>query len=371
MKTFLAILMLAIGCAPSMGVAAVRIKDLTRLDGGRESALMGYGLVVGLSGTGDSARNLATQQTVSNMLREFGIQVSPEAMSARNVAAVLVSSTMPASLRAGDRLDVNVAAIGDARSLAGGTLLMTPLMGADRKIYATAQGALTVGGYRFEQSGSSAQKNFPTAATVPEGAIAETTLVAPTVASGGTLDLLLRRTDYTTAVRVSRAIAAKHPALNPEAVDSGRVRLVVGDSGPAAVTELLASIENLEVEPDMAARVVVNERTGTVVSGGSAWISAVSVTQGDIRVAIVERNRISQPNGVLVNPGNGVQSLVVPEAQIQVNEENVQSVELPQGATIAELVSALRAMRTSARDVIAILQGIQRAGALHAELVIQ
>jgi flagellar P-ring protein FlgI len=351
--------------------AGVRIKDLARVEGGRQSSIVGYGLVVGLSGTGDSSRNLVTVQSVSNMLREFGLQVPPDALNARNVAAVLVSAQLPAAVRSGDRLDVNVAAIGDARSLAGGTLLMTPLVGADRKLYASAQGPLTVGGYRFERDGTSGQKNFPAAGSVPEGAVVEVTRTPTVVSPDGHLELLLNEADYTTAMRVAHTIAQSIPDTGARALDAGRVEVHVSSADPEQVTRLMAQIETLAVEPDSAARVVVNERTGTVVSGGAAWISAVTVTQGALRVSVIERNRVVQPRGVLINPGEGVQTAIVPEADVRIREDGAQSVELAQGATIAELVAALRAMRASAQDVIAILQGIKRAGALHADLIIQ
>ncbi|HEX9474509.1 MAG TPA: flagellar basal body P-ring protein FlgI [Steroidobacteraceae bacterium] len=351
--------------------AGVRIKDLTRVAGGRQSSIMGYGLVVGLSGTGDSSRNLVTVQSVSNMLREFGLQVPPESLNARNVAAVLVSAELPAAVRNGDRVDVNVAAIGDARSLAGGTLLMTPLLGSDRQVYASAQGALSVGGYRFERDGTSGQKNFPTTGSVPDGAVVEVTRAPALVSADGHLDLLLNEADYTTATRVALTIAQSFPETRARALDAGRVEMQVPSADPELVTRLLSQIETLAVEPDSAARVVVNERTGTVVSGGGAWISAVTVTQGALRVSVTERNRIVQPGGVLINPGDGIQTAVTPEADVRIREDGAQSVELGRGATIAELVAALRDMKASARDVIAVLQGIKRAGALHAELIIQ
>lgn len=372
MKAWLVVLAVGLGVWPGSEVhAAVRIKDLVRLDAGRQSGVVGYGLVVGLAGTGDSPRNLATVQSVSNMLREFGLQVPASALNARNVAAVVVSAQLPSAVHSGDHLDVNVAAIGDSRSLAGGTLLMTPLLGADRHTYATAQGPVSVGGYRFEQNGSSGQKNTPTAGSVPDGAVIEVTRSPAAASVDGQLNLLLHEADYTTATRVASAIAQQFPATRAQALDAGRVQLQLVSSEPAAVTALIAQIENLAVEPDSAARVVVNERTGTVVSGGGAWISAVTVTQGDIKVSIVERNRISQPNNVVLENVNGVQTVVAAEADVRIREEGAQSLELAQGATIGELVAGLRGLKVSARDVIAILQGIKRAGALHAELIIQ
>jgi flagellar P-ring protein precursor FlgI len=351
--------------------ADVRIKDLGRFEGQRDDAILGYGLVVGLPGTGDSQRNLATLQSVSNMLREFGLQVPPLAVSSRNVAAVMVTAAIPGTLRLGDRLDASVSSIGDARSLAGGTLLHTPLIGTDRKIYATAQGALAVGGYRFEQNGNVEQKNFPTSGTVVDGAVAERAVSPFLARSDGTLDLILNEPDYTTATRVAARInsALSHTAAS--ALESGRVRLRVTDSSEAGIVSLIAAVESLSVEPDVRARVVVNERTGTIVSGGSVWLSAVTVTQGDIKVSITEDYIVSQPNGGFIRPGPDIRTAIVPQTRIRVQESQTEAVNLPQGATISDLVNALRAIKATSREVIAVLQGIKRAGALHAELIVQ
>jgi len=355
----------------SQANAEVRIKDLARFEGTRDDAILGYGLVVGLPGTGDSQRNLATLQSVSNMLREFGLQVPPISVSSRNVAAVMVTASLPGMLRLGDRLDASVSSIGDARSLAGGTLLHTPLIGTDRKIYATAQGALAVGGYRFEQNGNVEQKNFPTSGTVVDGAVAERA-VSPALARGdGTIDLIINDPDYTTATRVAARINATLPQTSASALESGRVRLKLGDDSQAGVVSLIAAVESLSVEPDVSARVVVNERTGTIVSGGNVWLSAVTVTQGDIKVSITEDYIVSQPNGGFIRPGPDIRTAIVPQTRVRVQESQTEAVNLRQGATIAELVTALRAIKATSREVIAVLQGIKRAGALHAELIVQ
>ena len=350
--------------------ASVRIKDLARLDGARENSVLGYGLVVGLSGTGDSRRNQATLQSVSNMLREFGLQVPPSGINSRNVAAVLVTAELPNLVREGDRLDVNVAAIGDARSLTGGTLLMTPLLGADRKVYATAQGALAVGGYRFEQNGNVSQKNYPTAGTIPAGAVAERAITPAVLADDGSIDLLLHDPDYTTAVRVASTVGNAMPNVSAVPIDAGRIR-IRGGSGMSNLVGVIARLENLTVEPDVKARVVVNERTGTIVSGGNVWISDVTITHGDIKVSITQQFLVSQPTGLIVRRSPGIRTAIVPDTQVRVSDPEIESVSLERGATIAELVEALSAIRVSAQDVIAILQGIKRSGALHAELIIQ
>ena len=369
-KPLLYIAILAVLAAGPVS-AAVRIKDLARFDGVREQAIIGYGLVVGLSGTGDSQRSVATLQSVSNMLREFGLTVPPYAVTGRNVAAVIVTADMPGAVRAGDRFDVNVAALGDARSLAGGTLLMTPLMANNKVAYAMAQGPLAVGGYKFEQRGTSAQKNFPTAGTIPEGAIAERTITPELTSRAGALELLLDVPDYTTATRIAFAINSDLPGALATALDSGRVRVMLDNKDAAAAVVMMARIESVAVDPDVAARVVVNERTGTVVSGGDVYLSAVTVTHGDLKVSITERLTVSQPGGIFFGGADGVRTVVAPEATVRVAEDEAQAVSLRSGATIAELVEALRAIKVTSRDVIAILQGIKRAGALHAELVIQ
>ncbi len=363
-------LSLAVG-TPGTAGTAIRIKDLARFDGLHEQPIIGYGLVVGLSGTGDSQRSIATLQSVSNMLREFGLTVPPYAVSSRNVAAVIVTADLPAGVRTGDRFDVNVAAIGDARSLAGGTLLMTQLMSNSKVSYATAQGPLAVGGYKFEQRGTSAQKNFPTAGTIPEGALAQRSIEPEVARHSGTLELLLDEPDYTTATRVANAINNYFNGSNAVAVDAGRVRVKLATEDAAFAVAMMARIESIGVQPDIAARVVVNERTGTVVSGGDAYLSAVTVTHGNLKVSIKERFTISQPEGVFLDDSNGVRTVAVPEATVKVTDEEARAVRLADGSTIAELVDALRSIKASSRDVIAILQGIKRAGALHAELVIQ
>jgi flagellar P-ring protein precursor FlgI len=351
---------------------AAKIKDLGRFDGERESAVIGYGLVVGLSGTGDSRRSLATVQSVSNMLREFGLQVPPAAVNSRNVAAVLVTTNLPGFINAGDRLDVNVSSIGDASSLAGGTLLMTPLLGPDRSIYALAQGSLSIGGFRFEQNGTVRQKNHPTSGNIPEGAIAERSIAPQLAAADGTIDLILNTPDFTTATRVASTINSSLRGTTATPVAAGRVRLSTSSNEPASLIALMASVENLSVEPDTKARVVVNERTGTVVAGGDVWLSAVTITQGDIQVSIDQEYLVSQPEGIYYGrTGRGVRSVVVPQTTMDVKESETKAVKLAQGATIADLVTALTSIKASSRDVIAVLQAIKRAGALHAELIIQ
>ena len=369
-KSFFGVVMCMVLLTTEAG-ASVRIKELARVGDAHESSVLGYGLVVGLSGTGDTSRNLSTIQSVSNMLREFGVNVPATSVNSRNVAAVMVTANLSAIVRVGDRFDVNVAAIGDSRSLAGGTLLFTPLLGADRQTYAVAQGALTTGGYSIQQAGSRTEKNHATSGMISEGAVAEKAITPPLRKADGTLELVLRTPDYTTAERIAAAINKHNPALSAGAMDSGRVTLTPTAKTDADLVQQIADVELLNVEPDIAARVVVNERTGTVVGGGDVTISKVSITQGDLRIQVVQRTRISQPGGILVDTDSSIRTVAVPEARINVQEEGARTLSLAEGASIDQLVNALRGIGATPRDVIAVLQAVQRAGALHAELIIQ
>lgn len=362
-------------CAPTP--AAVKLKDLSRVDGSQDVMILGYGLVVGLSGTGDSARSAATSQTMSNLLRDFGVQVPADSVNSRNVAMVVVTASLPPFVRVGDHLDVNVSSAGDATSLSGGTLLLTQLIGADRVTYAIAQGPMSIGGFRFEQAGSLTQKNHATSGLIPEGAVIERSLTPTPLTTGGSIDLLLNEPDYTTAQAVCDVINRFVSEAHASTVDAGRISLNPGKLDSSGFVRLMATVENLTVEPSVKARVVVNERTGTIVAGGDVWISKVTVAEGDLRLTINQHYLVSQPDGVYLGGlgggrggRGGAHTVVVPEAELSVNEAQINSVNLP-GATIEELVQGLRSIRASSRDVIAILQGIKRAGALHAELIIQ
>lgn len=374
MKSFVemamaAAVLLAAVSAPAQDFG-VRIKELGRLDGVRENMVSGYGIVSGLAGTGDSTRSQATLQSVANALREFGLNVTPAQLASRNVAAVLVTATLPAFARTGDRLDVIVSSMGDARSLTGGALLMTPLYGPDRRIYALAQGAVSVGGYKFELNANVVQKNHPTTGIVPEGAVVEADLTAQVLSPDGTMRLVLFDPDYTTASRIATAVNEKLSA-SAAAMDAGRVAIRVPEGERERLVDFVARLESLTVQPDLRARVVINERTGTVVSGGGVRLSNVSVAHGDLKVTVVTDFLVSQPGGVLVNPGPGIRTQVVPRTRIDANEEGLSSVTMPAGATVSDLVAALKQVKSTTREVIAILQSIKRAGALHAELVIQ
>lgn len=348
----------------------VRIKQIARVAGVRENALTGYGLVFGLSGSGDSMRNRATLQSVANTLRNFGVNVNEADLASRNVASVIVTAKLPAFAEPGQLLDVQVSSSGDARSLTGGTLMLTPLVGPDGQLYAMAQGAISVGGYQFEGLTASMQKNHPTVGWIPSGATVEQGTPLRVAGDGRSLSILLNDPDFTNANRVAMAIRAGMPGVHARAEHAGKVA-VAYDVPPQDLVSEIARLENLMVQPQRIARVVVNERTGTVVAGGDVRLGAVSISHGDLKVEISTEYTVSQPEGFLVRPGQNIGSVVVPSTKMRVGEGEAPLVGVREGATVAELITALRAIHLGTRDVIAILQSIKAAGALDGELVIQ
>ncbi|HRO63596.1 flagellar basal body P-ring protein FlgI [Thermomonas sp.] len=356
--------------AIAQSVRPVKLKDLARVAGVRDNPLTGYGLVFGLAGSGDSARNRATLQSVANAMRAYGVNVELSDLASRNVAAVIITAKLPAFAEPGQTLDVQVASAGDARSLSGGTLLLAPLSGPDGRVYAVAQGAISVGGYQFEAPAALQQKNHPTAGVIPAGATVEQ---APPVQIGGNgrrLDIVLNQPDFTLANRIVQTLHASLPGIDVQAEHAGRIS-VHYQTTPGDLVAEIARLENILVEPVRRARVVVNERTGTVVAGGDVRLGQVSVSQGDLRIEIRTQYQVSQPGVVLGSVGDGVRTALVPDSRIQANEEPAPVVNVPEGATVADLVSALRGIRLSTRDVIAVLQSIKAAGALDGELIIQ
>lgn len=348
--------------------APVRIKDLGRLSGWRENALVGYGLITGLAGTGDSSRNRATRQSIANMLSRFDLALPSDDVQSRNVAAVMVTAQLPVFARAGDRIDVTVTSVGDARSLAGGTLLMAPLKGPDGRVHAIAQGAVSVGGYRYDANGNLSQKNHPTVGLVPEGAAVE---VAVAPSSGGVqgVTFILHEPDYTTAARVADAINAAHGGEIAQVRDAGGIDVRVPETWRSQAPRFLAQLENVAVRPDRRAKVVINERTGTVVTGGDVRIARVAVSHGELRVSVVTDNAVSQP--LLVRQLPGVRTQEYANSRISVDEAEQGVFVKADNNTVADLVQALVRLRTSTRDIISILQAVKAAGALHAELVVQ
>lgn len=368
--TILFLLLAVAGVAQAQDARSARLKDVARVAGVRENPLTGYGLVFGLSGSGDSSRNRATLQSVANTLRGFGVNVALEDLASRNVAAVLVTAKLPAFAEPGQMLDVQVASAGDARSLNGGTLMLAPLSGPDGKVYAIAQGAISVGGYQFEAITASVQKNHPTVGWIPSGATVERAVPLGVAGGGQRLSILLNEPDFTTAERIVAALSAAMPGPTVHAEHAGKVTVDFG-AAPASLVAEIARIENVVVSPQRKSRVVVNERTGTVVAGGDVRLGRVSISHGELRIDISTTYSVSQPGGVLIEPGASIGSVVVPNSEIDVREGVAPIVSVPEGATVADLISALRAIHLSTRDVIAVLQSIKAAGALDGELLIQ
>jgi flagellar P-ring protein precursor FlgI len=354
---------------------AVRIGDLARLATVKDNAIVGYGIVTGLAGTGDSARNAATLQSVRNMLLRFGVNVQTDKLRARNSAAVMVTATLPPYSESGDKLDVNVTSMGDARSLVGGTLVLTPLSMADRHIYAMAQGPVSVGGFRYDLNGNLVQKNHPTAAHIPNGASVVRDVAPAIVDPSGAVLYKLYEPNFETANRIVDALNAVLGDGVARAKDAARVEVFVPAEKQTDFVRFLSLVEKTEVVPNTPARVVVNERTGMVVSGGSVVVSPVTVTHGNLSVSINTKFGVSQPviigNGVIGGGLSNVRTQVVPDTTVEVTEAPSVSVTLPRGSKVEDLVTALNKVKASSRDVITILQGIKRAGALHAQLVIQ
>jgi flagellar P-ring protein precursor FlgI len=347
----------------------VRVKDLGKLQGWRDNALVGYGIVTGLAGTGDSATNRATRQAIANVLSQFNLTVAPEQIQSRNVAVVMVSAALPTFAREGDTLDVTVNSAGDARSLLGGSLLLTPLKAANGRIYALAQGPLSVGGYRYDANGNVVQKNHPTVGSVPGGAVVEVGVRAQMLAPEQNITFVLAEADYTTANRVAAAINQHLGAGLAQARDASGIEIKVPESHRGNLVSFFASIESVSVQPDRRAKVVINERTGTVVTGGDVRISKVAISHGDLKISIANQNTASQPV-VIGRGGPGVQTAIVTNTTVDVDESNGPGF-LAGGSTVSDLVQSLARLKTSTRDVISILRAVKAAGALHAELVVQ
>ena len=344
----LSLIILASAPVPVHAAVAVRVKDLVRVDGIRNNQLIGYGLVTGLEGTGDGTRSLFTLQSIANMLQRFGVSISPGSIRVNNVAAVLITATLPPFVRSGDQMDIEVSSIGDAASLQGGVLLQTPLMGADGKVYAVAQGNISIGGFNPKQGGAGrVTRNHPVSALVPKGAIIERDVVSEMPIQNGGIRLLLNAADFITASRlvatVNEAFAAQlAQALDPQAVFVKLPEKFVNDP-----VTFLAILQDLEVEPDMPARIVINERTGTVIMGENVRVAHVGVSHGNLTVNVTEQ----QNSGATSNPNDRVANI-------------------PDGASVSDVVKALNNLGATPRDIISILQAMKSAGALFADIVL-
>ena len=341
---------------------STRIGDVTTVEGIRDNPLVGYGLVVGLNRTGDSQQTLFSTQSVANALRKLGVQVSGNLIQTRNVASVFVTAELPPFTRPGEQIDVNVASIGDAKSLQGGVLMMTPLNGPDGRVYAVAQGPLILGGFTAGNGhANSVQENHPTTARIPGGASVEQD-TSIDLSRMHTLSLLLREPDFTTAEDAANAINQNIGKPIATAIDSRRVDVNVAATGES-VPKLMATIENIPVKVQEPARVVVNERTGTVVLGKEVTLGAASVMHGNLVVQITTVFQVSQPG-----PLSNGQTVVVPQTTVQASESTARRVELREGATVDELVNGLLAIGATPRDIAAILEALKVAGSLQAEV---
>lgn len=354
----LGLALLALAVRPAQGA---RIKDLAQVSGNRTNQLVGYGLVVGLSGTGDKRGSDFTVQSIFNMLDKMGVRVDKATLKPKNVAAVMVTAQMPVSAKPGGRLDVTVSSLGDSSSLLGGVLLVTPLKGVDGNIYAIAQGSLLVGGVSAQGAGASVSKNITTVGMIPGGANVERA-VHFSFNDQSELTLTLRSPDFSTATRMAKRVNEALGSAMATAVDAGTVRLAVSAGHQGNLTQLVASIENIQVTPDSRARVVVDEKTGTVVLGQNVQISPVAVTQGNLQIQVQESADVSQPL-----PFSQGKTVTTPQTSIGVNEEN-RRLRMIEGATLQELVEGLNALGATPRDLISILRTLQSSGALAADL---
>lgn len=348
-------------CAEDVAAKAL-IRDVATVEGVRENPILGYGIVVGLNGTGDRQQTIFTIQTLANALQRLGVQIPTSTAQVRNVAAVFVTATLPAFARPGTPLDVTVSSIGDAKSLEGGLLLLTPLYGADGRVYGAAQGPVTIGGYSAGGAGNGKQVNHPTAGRIPGGGRVERD-TAVDLRRLERISLLLREPDFSTAEEVAGAINRDFGHGVATAADSRRVDIDAQAAGAADLPALLARVENLPVRVYRKARVVVNERTGTVVLGKSVRLGAVSILHGNFSIEIATQFNVSQPE-----PFSRGETAVVPQPEVRANETPVRRVELSEGASVEQLVNGLQTIGATVRDVIAILQAIKAAGALDAEL---
>ncbi len=349
----------------SMGHAhAARIKDIVNIEGVRQNQLVGYGLVVGLNGTGDGKNAKFTIQAMSSMLEKMGLTINAGDIDVKNVAAVMVTADLPAFARTGSRIDVQVSSIGDAENLQGGILLFTPLKGADGQVYAVAQGPVTVGGFSVGGAGGKVQKNFPTVGRVVGGALIEKEIPLD-FANKRTLTLTLHNPDFTTASRVAQAINIALKDRLAKTPDAGTIEVKIPKNYSGNVVELLTLIEGLGVTPDTIAKVIINERTGTVVMGDNVRISTVAIAHGNLSIEVKESENVSQPL-----PFSEGETVRTPDTEISVKEEKSGLFLMKSGVSIGKVVRALNALGVSPRDLITIFQAIKAAGALQARLEI-
>jgi flagellar P-ring protein precursor FlgI len=344
--------------------AGTRVKDLVMVAGARDNQLVGFGLVAGLLGDGDK-NPVYTVQSIANMLQRFGVTVPASTLQAKNVAAVMVTADIPAFLKPGARLDVNVSSMGDAKTLQGGVLLQTPLLGADGKVYAVAQGPLSIGGFGAGTGAASVQKNHPTVGQISGGALVEREIPA-TVLHNNSLELLLREPDFTSAARLASAINEKF-TNTCQAIDSMTVRVQVPEEWQASPVDFIARLEAIELTPDTPARIIINERTGTIVANSRIKISSCAVSHGNLTINIASTLDVSQPNPF----SNRGTTVVTPRTETSVTETKAAVIPLPELPTVEKVAASLNALGVTPRDIMAIFQAMKQAGALQAELIIR
>ncbi len=366
-KTILLISLASLFAVATPAMAQTRLKDIATVQGVRSNQLIGYGLVVGLNGSGDGSGTIFTNQAVTAMLQKFGVSVSSTSIKVKNVAAVMVTAGLPAFVKNGSTIDVVVSSLGDAQSLQGGTLLQTPLQAADGHVYAVAQGPISVGGFSAGGAGGGVTQNHPTVGRIPSGALVEQE-VATTYAGAAahSISITLNQPDFTTAARIAAAIRNNLPdgAISARAEDGATVQVDFKDgSDPVS---LIAALETISIETDDVAKVVINERTGTVVMGAAATVSACAVAHGNLTVSVANNPIISQPA-----PLSKGKTVVEPGTIVKVQEGKGRLMPVTSGVTLDRVIRSLNALGVTPRDLIAILQAMKEAGALHAEIEVQ
>jgi len=355
------LLILSLLCFGISDALAARLKDIADIEGVRGNQLFGYGIVVGLNGTGDGKVDF-TLKSVSNLLEKMGIKVPPKDIKVKNVAAVMVTATLPPFVRPGSKIDISLASIGDAKSLQGGTLLLTSLKGADGNVYAVAQGEVSVGGFAITDGGDSAQKNHPTVGLIAAGAYVERSIPFDLFQSKR-VRLVLRKPDFTTMTNVVKAINAKMNRPLAVAIDSASVDIPIVGMDVKDPVQLVSTLENINVETDVGAKIVVNERTGTVIVGDHVTIGKVALAHGNLNIVIRSETSISQPNAL-----SDGQTAAVTNSDVQVGEEKTGLSVVGGEVTLSDMVRALNALGATPRDLISIFQALKKAGALNADI---
>jgi flagellar P-ring protein precursor FlgI len=341
-----------------------RIKDVAKVQGVRTNQLVGYGLVTGLAGTGDSTTLVQTRQSLANLLKSFGLTVTDAQLKSKNVAAVMVTAQLPAFAKSGDTIDMTVSSMGDAKSLEGGILLQTPLKAANGQVYAVGQGPVSTGGFNASSGGSSQQKNFPTTGTTPNGAIVERDVPTQLMASNGSITLSLSQPDFTTATRIAETIDGRFGSITTTR-DPGTIVITVPSDYGSNVVGFVAALEELYINPDTIAKVIINERTGTIVMGSNVSIDEVAVAQGGLSISISKTTDVSQPP-----PFSGGTTVTTNNTTVNVKEDKANVMVLPSTANVGDVVRGLNAIGATPRDIFSILQAMKAAGALHADLQI-